>query len=273
MASFFLISVLFTAAAAVSLGGDNPNNKGSKINSEYGMAQSRFGMEEAIPEFDTLKDDPLHLKDPLDDPNAGAIEDMLGLTKEEREELAKEPRIDTPVDIAIKACIDDSARLGCSDNVNPIHCLAQAQAESASDISPQCRNKVEKSMQYACSVELFITHCDGVEMPIIKCLEKNHPKLGAECKDTLTLTKKVLKTIKPEGMSNEKVEDATAVEAQTSRGGVARSATGESTGEGIASYLYWVVPLALIASIIGAAIISQQSKRAGSHGLELLEQH
>lgn len=149
-----------------------------------------------MPELTTLANDPRHKLDPLSDPNASAVEDMLGMTKEEREELAKEPRIDTPVDIAIKTCDSETRRLGCKDSQSPIHCLALAVRQQAAEISFECRQATEKSLQYACSVELFTTHCDGVEMPLIPCLDKNHPKLGEECKDALTVTKKVVKSLK-----------------------------------------------------------------------------
>lgn len=151
-----------------------------------------------LPSLSTVdyKHDPRHRNDPLKDPNADKVLNELGLSEEEKQMMKHEKRQETTVDIAIKSCTAETSEHGCSDNDSPIRCLAQAVRQKAADISEKCRVKTEKALPYACSVELFITHCDGVEKPLIQCLDDNHPKLGPECLDVLTVTKKVLKTLK-----------------------------------------------------------------------------
>merc|ERR1719335_292497 len=166
---------------------------------------SRAKQRAATPRLRLLESDPLQKIDFRKDANATAVEDMLNLTKEERRELETTARIDTPTDIAAEACREDSHKLGCKAKMSPIHCLAMAVKEKAVDISPNCRKKAEKSLQYACSVELYNTHCDGVTMPLAQCLDKHHPSLGEECKDTLIVTKKVANSLK--GLKTSDKED------------------------------------------------------------------
>merc|ERR1719161_2037937 len=76
---------------------------------------------------------------------------------------------------------------GCNEKDSPIRCLATAVRQKAAEISEECRSSTEKALPYACSVELFMTHCDGIEKPLIPCLEEKHPQLGPECVDFLTV--------------------------------------------------------------------------------------
>lgn len=151
-----------------------------------------------IDSLDTVdyEHDPMHLNDPLKDPNAEKVLEELGLTEEEKKALKAEKREDTTVDVAIKACYKETHEHGCTDHESPMRCLANAVRQKAAEISENCRRMTEKGLPYACSVELFITHCDGIEKPLIPCLDEHHPKLGPECLDVLTVTKKVMKTLK-----------------------------------------------------------------------------
>merc|ERR1719335_380926 len=76
---------------------------------------SRAKQRAATPRLRLLESDPLQKIDFRKDANATAVEDMLNLTKEERRELETTARIDTPTDIAIKACMEDSHKLECKD--------------------------------------------------------------------------------------------------------------------------------------------------------------
>lgn len=151
-----------------------------------------------LPELTTVsyENDPMHKNDPLKDPNADKVLHELGMTDEEIEKMRNEPREETTVDVAIRECYGETHEQGCTNDQSPIRCLATAVRQKAADISEKCRRSTERALPYACSVELFVTHCDGVEMPLIQCLDKNHPKLGPECLDFLVITKKVMKTLK-----------------------------------------------------------------------------
>merc|ERR1719160_99698 len=154
-----------------------------------------------LPELTTVsyENDPMHKKDPLQDPNSHKVLHELGMSDEEIEKMKNEPREETTVDVAIRECYPETHSHGCNtgtEQESPIRCLATAVKQKAADISEKCRRSTEKALPYACSVELFITHCDGVEQPLIACLDEHHPKLGPECLDFLVITKKVMRTLK-----------------------------------------------------------------------------
>lgn len=154
-----------------------------------------------LPELTTVsyENDPMHKKDPLKDPNSYKVLHELGMSDEEIEKMKNEPREETTVDVAIRECYPETHAVGCNtggEQESPIRCLATAVKQKAADISEKCRRSTEKALPYACSVELFITHCDGVEQPLIACLDEHHPKLGPECLDFLVITKKVMRTLK-----------------------------------------------------------------------------
>lgn len=114
------------------------------------------------------------------------------VTPVDKTKTHNEPLQRTTVDKAIEECQADLKTNGCNMKDSPIHCLATAVRQKASDISPKCRQSTETALSHACAAELLAVKCNSAKQPLPECLDKPevHGLVGPECLDFLTVTKK-----------------------------------------------------------------------------------